>query len=117
MSLHPCRKLAEALDRAARSEIAAFALMVDAKDKAAVAFYRHHGFMALPDSPRVLFLPLATVQQILGERDSCKPGTALAMKGHGGRLRDAARLSNHVLAFSSSFVAQRIQCSGRLQNP
>jgi len=54
--------LADALDRAARSEIAAFALMVDAKDKAAAAFYRHHGFMALPDSSLTLFLPLATVQ-------------------------------------------------------
>ena len=55
--------LADALDRAARSEIAAFAMMVDAKDEAAAAFYRHHGFIALPDSPLTLFLPLATVQQ------------------------------------------------------
>lgn len=55
--------LADALDRAARSEIAAFALMVDAKDKAAAAFYGHHGFIALPDSPLTLFLPLATVQR------------------------------------------------------
>ncbi len=54
--------LADALDRAARSEIAAFALMVNAKDDAAVAFYRHHGFIALQDSPLTLFLPLATVQ-------------------------------------------------------
>ena len=54
--------LADALDRAARSEIAAFALMVDAKGEAAAAFYRHHGFIALPDSPLTLFLPLATVQ-------------------------------------------------------
>ena len=53
--------LADALDRAVRSEIAAYALMVDAKDEAAAAFYRHHGFIALPDSPRTLFLPLATV--------------------------------------------------------
>lgn len=53
--------LADALDRAARAEIAAYALMVDAKDEAAVAFYRHHGFIALPDSPRTLFLPLATM--------------------------------------------------------
>ncbi|NDU89922.1 MAG: GNAT family N-acetyltransferase [Ferrovum sp.] len=52
--------LADALDRAARSEIAAHSLMVDAKDEAAVAFYRHHGFIALPDSPLSLFLPLAT---------------------------------------------------------
>ena len=55
--------LADALDRAARSEIAAFALMVDAKDEAAVNFYRHHGFITLPDSPLTLFLPLATVQR------------------------------------------------------
>ena len=54
--------LADALDRAARSEIAAFALMVDARDKAVAAFYRHHGFIGLSDSPLTLFLPLATVQ-------------------------------------------------------
>ena len=55
--------LADALDRAARSEIAAFALMVDAKNEAAAAFYRHHGFIALPDSSLTLFLPLATIQR------------------------------------------------------
>ena len=54
--------LADALDRAVRSEIAAYALMVDANDEAAAAFYRHHGFIALPDSPMTLFLPLATVE-------------------------------------------------------
>jgi len=53
--------LADALERASRSEIAAYALTVDAKDEAAVAFYRHHGFIALPDSPFTLFLPLATL--------------------------------------------------------
>lgn len=52
--------LADALGRAAGSEIAAFALMVDAKDEAAAEFYRHHGFIALPDTPSTLFLPLAT---------------------------------------------------------
>lgn len=53
--------LADALARAARSEIAAYAVVVDAKDATAAAFYRHHGFIALPDTPRTLFLPLATV--------------------------------------------------------
>lgn len=53
--------LADALDRAAHSEIAAYALMVDAKDASAAAFYRHHGFIVLPNSPLTLFLPLATV--------------------------------------------------------
>lgn len=56
--------LADALGRAARSEVAAYALMVDAKDDAAENFYQHHGFIALPDSPRTLFLPLATVQAV-----------------------------------------------------
>ncbi len=53
--------LADALDRAARSEIAACALMVDAKDGAAAAFYRHHGLIALPDAAQTLFLPLASL--------------------------------------------------------
>jgi len=52
--------LADALNRAVRSEIAAYALMVDAKDEAAAAFYQHHGFIALPESPLSLFLSLAT---------------------------------------------------------
>ena len=55
--------LADALHRALRSEIAAYALLVDAKDETAAAFYRHHGFITLPDSPRTLFLPLASVPQ------------------------------------------------------
>lgn len=54
--------LADALERATNAEIAAFALIVDAKDEAAAAFYLHHGFIALPDTPMTLFLPLATVR-------------------------------------------------------
>jgi len=53
--------LADALTRVAHAEIAAYALLVDAKDAAAAAFYRHHGFIALPDSPLTLFMPLAAV--------------------------------------------------------
>lgn len=56
--------LADALHRAARSEIAAYALMVDAKDETAAAFYRHHGFIALPNTPMTLFLPLSTVKAL-----------------------------------------------------
>jgi ribosomal protein S18 acetylase RimI-like enzyme len=52
--------LADAIDRAIRSEIAAYALMVDAKNDQAAAFYRYHGFIVLPDTPLALFLPLAT---------------------------------------------------------
>lgn len=55
--------LVNALRRAARSEIAAFALIVDAKDDQAAAFYRHYAFIELADSSLMrLFLPLATVQ-------------------------------------------------------
>jgi len=53
--------LVDALRRAARSEIPAVAMIVDAKDEQAAAFYRHHGFMTLADSPLTLFLPLAGV--------------------------------------------------------
>lgn len=59
--------LADALDRSARSEVAAYALMVDAKDEAAAAFYGHHGFIALPASPLTLFLPLTTVRGLLSD--------------------------------------------------
>jgi len=51
--------LIDALRRAARSEIAAAVLVVDAKDERATAFYRHHDFTPLADSPHTLFLPLA----------------------------------------------------------
>lgn len=57
--------LADALRRASSAEIAAYALLVDAKDDAAVAIYVRHGFMALPDRARTLLLPLATVKPLL----------------------------------------------------
>jgi GNAT superfamily N-acetyltransferase len=52
--------LADALSRASDSDIAAYALLVDAKDEEAAAFYRHHGFISLPNTFLTLFLPLAT---------------------------------------------------------
>jgi GNAT superfamily N-acetyltransferase len=57
--------LADALRRAATAEIAAYALVVDAKDEAAARFYAHHGFIRAADSPLLLFLPLATVKGLL----------------------------------------------------
>lgn len=56
--------LADALNRAFVSDIAAYAMLVDAKDAEAAAFYQHHGFIPLPDSPLSLFLPLATASAI-----------------------------------------------------
>ena len=49
----------DAVDRALRSDVAVYALVVDAKDEAAESFYRHHGFVALGGAPRKLVLPLA----------------------------------------------------------
>ncbi len=56
--------LADALRRASQAEIAAFALIVDAKGAQAAAFYAHHGFLALPERSMTLFLPLATVGRL-----------------------------------------------------
>lgn len=42
----------------ARKQVAAFALMVDAKDAPAKAFYEHYGFTPCTDTPMALYLPL-----------------------------------------------------------
>ena len=51
--------LADALLRAGRAEMGVYALIVDAKDDLAEAFYLHHGFLGF--APRQLFLPLASL--------------------------------------------------------
>lgn len=56
--------LADALHRACRSDIAAFAVVVDAKDAAAADFYRREGFQPFPDRPLKLFLPMATIRAL-----------------------------------------------------
>lgn len=48
----------DAMLRALRSEVAVFALVVDAKDDQAAAFYRHHGFVAFGSIPNQMVLPL-----------------------------------------------------------
>ena len=47
----------DAMARAMRSEVAVFALVVDAKDGQAEAFYRHHGFVGFGSIPSQLILP------------------------------------------------------------
>jgi GNAT superfamily N-acetyltransferase len=49
----------DALLRARRSELAVFAVAVDAKNDQAEAFYRHHGFVSFGSAPRQLFLSLS----------------------------------------------------------
>jgi ribosomal protein S18 acetylase RimI-like enzyme len=52
----------DAVTRALRSEVAVAALVVDAKDDAARAFYRHLGFVTLEGEGRRLVLPLAKLR-------------------------------------------------------
>jgi len=54
--------LADALYRAARSEIASFTVIVDAKDDGARRFYEREGFLPLPDQPMKLFRPMADIR-------------------------------------------------------
>jgi hypothetical protein len=42
----------------ARKQVAAYALLVDAKDEAAKRFYRRFGFVAMRDADLTLYLPL-----------------------------------------------------------
>jgi len=56
--------LADALYRAARSEIASFAVIVDAKDDTARHFYERESFLALPDQPMKLFRPMADIRSL-----------------------------------------------------
>ena len=48
----------DAVQRCLRSELAVFALVVDAKDDQAEGFYRHHGFVPFGGQPRQRVLPL-----------------------------------------------------------
>ena len=61
--------LADALYRAARSEIASFAVIVDAKDESASAFYRRYGFVSYASNPLILFLPLSTAVRLIEQTE------------------------------------------------
>jgi ribosomal protein S18 acetylase RimI-like enzyme len=58
----------DAAARAAHGEAAIFALIVDAKDEKAVAFYEHYQFRRFASRPQSLFLPLDTALQALAAR-------------------------------------------------
>jgi GNAT superfamily N-acetyltransferase len=61
--------LADAALRVIKSEVKAFAIVVEAKDENAVAFYRRHDFSSFASRPRSLFLPLETVRKARGKLD------------------------------------------------
>ena len=62
------RLLLDALQRslAHADQLAAMAVVVDAKDENAVSFYRHYGFLPLQARPSRLFVPMRFVAQLLG---------------------------------------------------
>ena len=58
--------LLDALHRCATTEIASFAVVVDAIDDEARAFYLHESFLPLPDSPYRLFRRMSDVKALFG---------------------------------------------------
>lgn len=54
--------LKRALDQS--RSVASTAVVVDAKDEQAKAFYLEYGFIELPDHPNRLFLPMTTIEQM-----------------------------------------------------
>ncbi|SMF97911.1 Acetyltransferase (GNAT) domain-containing protein [Methylomagnum ishizawai] len=54
----------DSIQRALRSEVVVFALVVDAKDDQARNFYLHHGFSYFSSTPNKLILPLANYKNI-----------------------------------------------------
>src|SRR5690606_17101043 len=58
--------LCDAIARTDDSGIGAYALVVDAKDESAKAFYDHFGFIPLPGRPLRLALPMATALRAIG---------------------------------------------------
>jgi ribosomal protein S18 acetylase RimI-like enzyme len=59
--------LFDAMKRTLNSEIATYAVVVDAKDDRAVEFYQHHGFLSLTNDRMVLFLPLSDAIRKMAE--------------------------------------------------
>jgi predicted GNAT family N-acyltransferase len=52
----------------ASQAVAVQAVLVDARDAAAAAFYRRYGFVGFADDDRRMFLPMATVRQLVEGR-------------------------------------------------
>ena len=56
----------DALHRAlvASRAVASVAVVVDAKDDNALAFYQRYGFIPFADEPKRLFLPMGTIERL-----------------------------------------------------
>ncbi|AGO15595.1 GNAT family N-acetyltransferase [Glaesserella parasuis] len=51
--------LVDAILRVVNADIAAYAIVVDAKDKNAAAFYQKYGFLSYADNDKLLYYPLS----------------------------------------------------------
>ena len=51
------------------NEIASLAVVADAKDDAALAFYRKFGFVQLGNDSKRVFLPMGTIAELVRQRD------------------------------------------------
>lgn len=62
--------LLDALTRAHQqaADIASLAVVADAKDEAALAFYRKFGFAQLGSDPQRVFLPMGTIAELVGSQ-------------------------------------------------
>lgn len=56
--------LLNALQRCLRSETASLAVVVDAKNDAAISFYERHEFVRLADQPNRLFMPMTEIEKL-----------------------------------------------------
>ncbi len=63
---HGATLLMDALHRSLHysREVASAGIIVDAKDAAAICFYKKYGFLELPKIERRLFLPMGTVEEL-----------------------------------------------------
>jgi ribosomal protein S18 acetylase RimI-like enzyme len=70
-------------------QVASAAVIVDAKDDRAAAFYKKYGFIELPKIPKRLFLPMPTVERLFSGASvaqTCFPRSAVL-----GRQRPKSR--------------------------
>ncbi|MEM7503792.1 MAG: GNAT family N-acetyltransferase [Pseudomonadota bacterium] len=60
--------LIDALRRASDVEMGVYAMLIEAKDAQAQAFYEHYGFIALQQrDARRLMLPMSTAKEVMGQ--------------------------------------------------
>jgi uncharacterized protein (DUF1778 family)/ribosomal protein S18 acetylase RimI-like enzyme len=63
--------LKKALHNAAT--VASWAVVVDAKDNKAIAFYKRYGFLEFPNTPNRLFLPINTIRELFSQNEEPPP--------------------------------------------